>query len=76
MPVLGSNPYNEALQRINLLGPDLTAARSRMKLSAQKQADAIGISLTSLSGITSGKGNPSKATTTACLRWLSSNINR
>ena len=71
--LIPSDPWADALQRLNLLGPDLLAARSRLGLTAAQQAAAIGISLTSLTGITASTANSSKATITAVLRWLAAN---
>lgn len=74
MPLLvPSDPWTDALQRVNLMGPDLLAARSRLGLTATQQADRIGISATSLNGIIAGTANSSKTTITAVLRWLAAN---
>jgi len=65
------NPYPPAIERLNLLGPDLLVAQRRLKLTTAQQAKQIGISTLTLLGITTGVSNPTRTTITACLRWLS-----
>lgn len=74
MPLLAApNPHAAALARVNLLGSDLTAAQQRLGLTPTAHALQIGIGVTTLTGLTSGSTNPTRATILAALRWLAAN---
>ena len=64
------DPWATALERINMLGPDLLAAQKRLKLTTAQQAKQIGITTLTLLGILTGLTNPTRSTITRCLRWL------
>ena len=67
------DPFTPAITQLDRLGADLLAAQQRLALTPKTHAKQVGVTVTTLAGITSGTSDPKRSTITAALRWLARN---